>query len=142
MIAQAFYARCEVDETDGYTLAFVYPEGEYIYVLRQNAKVFFTHLVSVGTFNLLVDRVIIIDKNSDRRMPFNEFKARTIARLGRGYSLLALIGLPTHHSKLVSFQTPATPIMEGIVDLHHDIMFFLTFIVVFVLYLLVQVIIN
>jgi cytochrome c oxidase subunit 2 len=37
---------------------------------------------------------------------------------------------------LVPFQTPVTPIMEGIVDLHHDIMFFLVFIIVFVLYLL------
>jgi heme/copper-type cytochrome/quinol oxidase subunit 2 len=50
--------------------------------------------------------------------------------------LLALIGLPAHHSNIASFQIPATPIMEGIVDLHNDIMFFLTFIIVFVLYLL------
>jgi heme/copper-type cytochrome/quinol oxidase subunit 2 len=32
--------------------------------------------------------------------------------------------------------------MEGIVDLHHDIMLFLVFIMVFVLYLLAIVIIN
>ena len=31
--------------------------------------------------------------------------------------------------------------MEGIVDLHHDIMFFLTIICIFVLYLLVRVVI-
>jgi cytochrome c oxidase subunit 2 len=36
----------------------------------------------------------------------------------------------------VGFQVPATPIMEGLIDLHHDIMFFLVFIIVFVLYLL------
>lgn len=141
MIAQAFWARQEVDETDGYTLAFVYPEGEYIYVLRQNVPEFFKHLAIAGTFHLLSHRIIIIDKNSDRRMPFKAFAARTIARL-KNFSFLAMVGLPTHHSKLVSFQTPATPIMEGIVDLHHDIMFFLTFIVVFVFYLLAQVVIN
>ena len=28
--------------------------------------------------------------------------------------LLPLVGLPTHHSKVVAFQTPASPIMEGI----------------------------
>lgn len=33
----------------------------------------------------------------------------------------------------LSFQDPATPIMEGIVDLHHDIMFFLILIVVFII---------
>jgi len=58
------------------------------------------------------------------------------------FSFLALLGLPTHHSKIIAFQTPATPIMEGIVDLHNDIMFFLTFIIVFVLYLLIAVVIN
>jgi len=43
---------------------------------------------------------------------------------------------------MIAFQTPATPIMEGLVDLHHDIMLFLVFIMVFVLYLLAIVIIN
>jgi heme/copper-type cytochrome/quinol oxidase subunit 2 len=32
----------------------------------------------------------------------------------------------------MNFQTPATEVMEKIVDLHHDIMFFLIVIVVFV----------
>jgi heme/copper-type cytochrome/quinol oxidase subunit 2 len=53
------------------------------------------------------------------------------------FSLLSILGTPTHHSKIVGFQIPATPIMEGIIDLHHDIMFFLTFIIIFVLYLLI-----
>jgi cytochrome c oxidase subunit 2 len=50
--------------------------------------------------------------------------------------------VPTHHSNKVAFQTPASPIMEGIVDLHHDIMTFLAFIMVFVLYLLTVVVLN
>jgi len=53
------------------------------------------------------------------------------------FFLLPLIGLPTHHSKYIAFQTPANPIMEGIVDLHNDIMVFLVFILIFVLYLLI-----
>jgi cytochrome c oxidase subunit 2 len=31
------------------------------------------------------------------------------------------------------FQDPASPVMEGIVNLHHDLMFFITFIFFFVL---------
>jgi len=57
-------------------------------------------------------------------------------------SFLPLIGLPTHHNKAVAFQTPASPIMEGIVELHHDIMLFLVFIMIFVLYLLINVIVE
>jgi heme/copper-type cytochrome/quinol oxidase subunit 2 len=57
-------------------------------------------------------------------------------------ALLPLLGIPTHHSKAVAFQTPATPVFEGIVDLHHDIMFFLVFIMVFVLYLLAVLVVQ
>lgn len=40
----------------------------------------------------------------------------------------------------MNFQTPATEIMEKIVDLHHDIMFFLLLIVLFVSWMLIQMI--
>nr|YP_007890686.1 cytochrome c oxidase subunit II [Jakoba libera]AGH24180.1 cytochrome c oxidase subunit 2 [Jakoba libera] len=40
------------------------------------------------------------------------------------------------------FQDAASPIMEGIVDLHHDLMFFLVVIVVFVTWLLARVVIQ
>jgi hypothetical protein len=33
----------------------------------------------------------------------------------------------------LSFQDPASPIMEGIINLHHDIMFILVFVAVFVI---------
>nr|YP_009647098.1 cytochrome c oxidase subunit 2 [Chloroparvula japonica]QBX98765.1 cytochrome c oxidase subunit 2 [Chloroparvula japonica] len=38
----------------------------------------------------------------------------------------------------LSFQDPATPIMQGIIDLHHDIMFFLVFIIVFVMWMMMR----
>ncbi len=41
----------------------------------------------------------------------------------------------------INFQDPATPVAEGIVDLHHDIMFFLTIVCIFVLYMLTKTII-
>jgi len=50
-----------------------------------------------------------------------------------------LLGIPEPNQ--ITFQEPATPIMEGIIDLHHDIMFFLVFISIFVLYLLVAIIV-
>ena len=34
------------------------------------------------------------------------------------------------------FQDPASPVMEGIINLHHDLMFFITFIFFFVLVVL------
>lgn len=40
----------------------------------------------------------------------------------------------------MNFQTPCSPMMEGIVDLHHDIMAILIFISIFVLYLLLVII--
>lgn len=40
----------------------------------------------------------------------------------------------------VSFQDPATPIMEGIINLHHDIMFFLCIILIFVMWMLFRTI--
>ena len=36
------------------------------------------------------------------------------------------------------FQDSASPVMEGIVNLHHDLMFFITFILFFVLVVLVR----
>ena len=38
------------------------------------------------------------------------------------------------------FQNAATPVMEGIINLHHDLMFFITFIFFFVLVVLVRTI--
>lgn len=42
----------------------------------------------------------------------------------------------------VLFQDPATPVMEGIIEFHHDLMIILTFIVFFVLYIIVEVLRN
>jgi cytochrome c oxidase subunit 2 len=39
----------------------------------------------------------------------------------------------------MGFQDPATPIMEGIIDLHHDIMFFIVAVGVFVFWMLARV---
>ena len=38
----------------------------------------------------------------------------------------------------MGFQDPATPVMQGIIDLHHDISFFLLIILVFVIWMLAR----
>jgi cytochrome c oxidase subunit 2 len=40
----------------------------------------------------------------------------------------------------LSFQDPATPSMEGVIDLHHEIMFYIVVIIIFVLWMLVRII--
>lgn len=66
-------------------------------------------------------------------------------KISKSLSLFALLtndtllGMPMPNQ--FGFQVPATPIMEGIIDLHHDITFFLVFISIFVLYLLVAVVV-
>lgn len=105
------------------SLSVVFPRKDYVYVTERNM-----HLLG-DVSPALAERVIIVKSMKDLQFP--------ISTKGSFTGLLALIGLPAHHSNVASFQVPATPIMEGIVDLHNDIMFFLTFIIVFVLYLLV-----
>lgn len=50
---------------------------------------------------------------------------------------LAILGAPEIGQ--VGFQLPASSIMEGIITLHHDMMFFLVFISIFVLYILIVI---
>jgi cytochrome c oxidase subunit 2 len=42
-------------------------------------------------------------------------------------------------SRQYGFQDPATPIMEGIIDLHHDLMFFLVVVCIFVVWMLARI---
>lgn len=51
---------------------------------------------------------------------------------------LPLLDIPM--PRQINFQTPANEIMEKIVDLHHDIMFFLVVIIVFVSYIMYAII--
>jgi hypothetical protein len=112
----------------GLSISSVFPRGDYVYVSERNVRL----LNNVNP--AVAERVIIIKSSKDLQSPM-PYKASSVG-------LLALIGLPTHHSNVASFQIPVTPIMEGIVDLHNDIMFFLTFIIVFVFYLMAVCVVN
>jgi hypothetical protein len=106
----------------------IFPRKDYIYVAERNV-----HLLN-DISPVLAERVVIVKLMKDLQFP--------VAPKPFFVGLLALVGLPAHHSNVASFQIPATPIMEGIVDLHNDIMFFLTFIIVFVFYLLVVCVVK
>ena len=45
-------------------------------------------------------------------------------------------------SRQLGFQDPASPAMEGIIDLHHEIMFFIVLIIVFVFYMMAIIILE
>jgi len=123
MLFEAFYLRRAPRHDMSLSLSAVFPKKDYIYVCSRNA-----HLLNAVS-SYLAEKVIIV--------PTMKNLQSLVEPKIRFASVLALIGLPVHHSSIASFQVPATPIMEGIVDLHNDIMFFLTFVIVFVLYLLV-----
>lgn len=123
MLFDAFYARRPARNDMSLALSAIFPKKDYVYVCAHNLE----HLGAVNSS--LATRVVVVPTMKALQFPISPVKSF--------FGFMALIGLPVHHSNVASFQTPATPIMEGIVDLHNDIMFFLTFIIVFVLYLLV-----
>ena len=128
MLFEAFWTRRAPRGDMSLSISSVFSKKNYIYVSEHNEQLL------VGINPVLAERVVIVKSMKDLHFP----AAPSISFAG----LLTLIGLPAHHSNVASFQVPATPIMEGIVDLHNDIMFFLTFIIVFVLYLLVACVIK
>ena len=110
-------------------ISVIFPRNSYVYVCEHEVD----QLKNISP--ALAERVVVVKA-------MKELGHAPRAKTSVSFALLALVGLPVHHSSMASFQVPATPIMEGIVDLHNDIMFFLTFIIVFVLYLLAVCVIK
>lgn len=128
MLFEAFWIRRAPRSDMSLCISAIFPRKDYVYVTERNM-----HLLG-DISPVLAERVVIVKSMKDLQFP--------VAPKASFAGLLALIGLPAHHSNVASFQIPATPIMEGIVDLHNDIMFFLTFIIVFVLYLLIVCVVK
>jgi heme/copper-type cytochrome/quinol oxidase subunit 1 len=91
----------------------------------------------VTTSGYATKSFIIIPKALVEKRGFNITKS--LAGFLYMISYDTLLGIPEHNQ--LSFQLPASPIMEGIIDLHHDIMFILVFISIFVLYMLVTIVV-
>jgi heme/copper-type cytochrome/quinol oxidase subunit 2 len=54
----------------------------------------------------------------------------------------ALVGLDVAVDRQINFQNPATLVMDGVIDLHHDIMTFLILILGVVAYILFSALFN
>jgi Cytochrome C oxidase subunit II, transmembrane domain len=104
-------------------LSGVYPLNRYVFIARKNISKFAS---LVNKHPALAHRIVVINSKSEMR-----FKPKK-----RLKSFSFLIASIPHHTQFTEFQLPATPIMEGIVDLHNDIMFFLILVVTFVFYML------
>jgi len=105
----------------------IYPKTEFFYYTKGMP---FLNNLTADELNYFVSRLVY-------KKPLMRFMANKKLTKFSMLGLFSFIGYPTHHSKILAFQTPATPIMEGIIDLHNDIMFFLVFIIFFVFYLLI-----
>jgi len=67
---------------------------------------------------------------------FNSFKFSYLFYLLYNFFFVSRILCDAPESWQLGFQDPATPIMEGIINLHHDLMFFICVISVFVTWML------
>jgi heme/copper-type cytochrome/quinol oxidase subunit 2 len=54
----------------------------------------------------------------------------------------AVVGFDVAVDRQINFQNPATLVMDGVIDLHHDIMAFLILIVAVVAYILFSALFN
>lgn len=139
MLFEAFWVRRAPRPGTSVSLSVVFPIEYYMHVTESDEPELCLDIPrdsSDEDYNIIIVRSL-----KDFELPVSS-KAKSRIYDIRYCGLFALVGLPAHHSNMTSFQIPATPVMEGIVDLHNDIMFFLTFIIVFVLYLLVVCVFN
>jgi len=67
-----------------------------------------------------------------------KFPPTPMPRLSQAYYFFLITQFDAPEKWQMNFQDPATPVMEKIIDLHHDIQFFLIIIVVTVLWLLLR----
>lgn len=76
-----------------------------------------------------------VQLRTTKRNPWRAYSGKATA--SSAFIVLSLLDAPTAWQ--MNFQTPATEIMEKIVDLHHDLMFFIVVIVVFVSWMLSRI---
>jgi hypothetical protein len=112
------------------SVSVIYPAEKFVYVMRRDLGRLREFVRQNNIPSLYSNFVVVIDKPYDIIKPIKVVNASGL--------LLSIITLPGLNSNLCSFQTPVTPIMQGIVNLHNDIMFYLVIVVVFCLYLLIS----
>lgn len=65
-----------------------------------------------------------------------------VTTLSLFYAKLTTLSIRPHIDTFETFQDPATPVMDGIINLHHDVFFFCVIILIFVLWMFVKIIIE
>lgn len=79
---------------------------------------------------------LIPDSSEVEQMAVNHLVVGSIPTWGdkgvRNMMILRQVWCDAAEPWQLGFQDPATPVMQGLIDLHHDLMFFITFILVFV----------
>jgi cytochrome c oxidase subunit II len=151
MLAQAFWARKPVKNDFTISASVIFPEEQYIYILPENEKPVKKWLNDKG-LEKLSQYIIIVKELDQKHIPTiasKIFKTSILTTFVEDSSE-SLSFYPAQYGDYSgqyeylgqSFQTPATPIMNGIIDLHHDIMFFLTFIIIFVMWLMMVTIVK
>jgi cytochrome c oxidase subunit 1 len=108
----------------------------------------FLSIFSTGFFFYIIYDLFTTQYILTKNNPWKHYAKETKLTIGvpkiilnnkpNSYASLFLIGLNMPWNWQMNFQDSATPIMEKIVDLHHDIQFFLIIIVVGVLWMLLR----
>jgi cytochrome c oxidase subunit II len=97
-------------------------------------------IVATILFFYIVHRALTGKDGVGEPSSWRKVKPRYISRRIIKSSVVLLGVLDFAEPWQLTFQDPASPIMEGIIDLHHDIMFFLVLIIVFILWMLTRII--
>lgn len=97
-------------------------------------------IVATILFFYIVHRALTGKDGVGEASSWRRVKPRYISRRIVKSSVLFLGALDFAEPWQLTFQDPASPIMEGIIDLHHDIMFFLVLIIVFILWILARIV--
>jgi len=97
-------------------------------------------IVATILFFYIVHRALTGKDGVGEASTWRKVKPRYISRHIIRSSIIILGLLDFAEPWQLTFQDPASPIMEGIIDLHHDIMFFLVLIIVFILWMLMRIV--
>jgi cytochrome c oxidase subunit 1 len=97
-------------------------------------------IVSTLLFFYIVHRALTGADGVGEPSPWRKVKPRYIRRRIVKSSLFLIALFDFSEPWQLTFQDPASPIMEGIIDLHHDIMFFLVLIIIFILWMIARIV--
>ena len=118
-----------------------YSDWNYIASLGSTISV-----IATLVFFYVIYDMLVFGENS-KSNPY-QFRWWTIAKLEQNATVLRkfsmnLIGIgilsDSAENWQLGFQDPASPIVEGIIDLHHDIFFYLILVILFVLWILMRI---